>query len=177
MCVASAATGIQVLSLQHRLRPIGNVSMGVRGICCPPLAAMANRAAVGRWIVNDIGMTAEKSIPFDAALARRHADVATHASIRRTYFAADDLSKLNGEGVGLGRRQLRCNFLLNDAPVAKKVFFHRRPDQYCERHQAGPEKKMFIRFHLFSNLHLAKISPSLEGRSENRHLLNRPQRR
>jgi hypothetical protein len=121
--------------------------MGIRSIRCPPLATMTNRAAIARRIVDDVGVTTEKPIPFDAALARRHADVATHASIRRTNFAADDLAKLNGEGVGLGRWQLRCNVLLNDAPIAEEVFLHRRPGQYCERHQARPEKKMFVGFH------------------------------
>lgn len=99
--------------------------MGIRSIRCPPLATMTNRAAIARRIVDDVGMTAEKSIPFDAALARRHADVTTHAPIRRSDLAADDLSKLNGERVGLGRRQLRSDLLLNDAPVAKKIFLHR----------------------------------------------------
>ena len=67
--------------------------MGIRSIRCPPLATMTNRTTIGRWIVNDIGMTAEKSIPFDAALSRRHADVTTHAPIRRSDFAADAWQK------------------------------------------------------------------------------------
>ena len=86
--------------------------------------------------MDNVGVAAEKPIAFQATLARRHSNVATHAAIRRSDLAADDLPELNGKGIGLRRRQPRRNSLLNHAPVAEKVFLDRCAYEHYQRHQA-----------------------------------------
>ena len=78
--------------------------MCLSGICRAALATVTNRATVSGRIVDNIRVTAEKPVAFDAALTRRHSNVTTYAPIRRPDLAADDLPELNRERVGLGRR-------------------------------------------------------------------------
>jgi hypothetical protein len=134
--MTTAATGIEVFFCQHRLRPIRYVAVRVRRIRRATLAAMTDRATVSRWIMDNIGMAPEKSIAFDAAFTSRHANVTTYAPIRGSDIAADDLSELNHERVGLGRRQPHLNLPLDHAPIAEEVLIDGGPHQHRQRRKA-----------------------------------------
>ena len=134
--MTTAAARVQILFCQHRLRPIRYLAVRVRRIRRATLAAMTDCATVSRRIMNNVGMPSEKSIAFDAALTRRHANVTTYAPIRGPDIAADDLPELNCERVGLGRRQPRLNLPLDHAPIAEKVFIDGGPDEHHQRRKA-----------------------------------------
>jgi hypothetical protein len=75
-------------------------------------------------------------VALDAALARRHADMTTHAAVRRAGVAADDLTQLNSECISLGREQPGPNLPLNHAPITIEVFIDSGPDKHAQRRQA-----------------------------------------
>jgi hypothetical protein len=147
MSVAAAAAGVEIFFRQHRLRPMSNVAMSIRRRRGASLAAMTNRATVGCRIVDNIRVTAINPIAFDAGLARRHADMAADAAVRRTHFAADDLAQLDRKRNRLRRRKLLLNATLNDAPVAQEIFIDGGPNQHCQRCDARPQEQMFVLLH------------------------------
>ncbi len=114
--------------------------MGIGRIGRSPLTPVTHRAPVTRGIMNDIGVAPIERIAVEAAFTRRHADMAAHAPIRGSDFAADDLAQLNRERLRLGcgklRPDLALNHALNHAPIAQEVFMDGGPQQHRQRAEA-----------------------------------------
>ena len=130
MSVASAAACVQIFFWQHGLRPVGDVAMGIGRGGGSSLAAVTDRAAVRRRIMDYIRVATIEPVAFDTGFAGRHADVAAHAAVGGSQFAADDLAQLNGKRDGLGGGKLPLNLALDNAPVAQKIFIDGGPQKH-----------------------------------------------